>query len=277
MANWIKMRVFISDDPDVIKMAKMLDTSDYAVVGMLAYLWSWATENLTDGNAASVTFVWIDRYAGVTGLAAAMESVGWLQATSGGVTFPGWDSHLSSGAKKRDQSAKRQQTLRNSNANSNAPSVTLALPDKRREDKKKKNSVAASPLELPAEIDTPAFREAWERWQQHRREKRQPMTATASRQQLKKLAAMGETRAIAAIDDSTASGYTGIFEQKTTGNTHGIALQHTRRRDEKLATEYPEDLDIPILAVPRSAGGNVAGQGGNVPSQPALRLSQPAH
>jgi len=56
------------------------------------------------------------------------------------------------------------------------------------------------------------FIDAWKTWIQHRKEKRQPLTPTAIRQQLEKLSAMGEPRALATLRHSTASGYTGLFE-----------------------------------------------------------------
>ena len=66
--------------------------------------------------------------------------------------------------------------------------------------------------ELP--FSSPAFSESWKTWCQHRKEKGHPLTPTTTRQQLAKLAAMGETRAIAAIDNSVTGGYQGIYEPK---------------------------------------------------------------
>ncbi len=56
-----------------------------------------------------------------------------------------------------------------------------------------------------------AFREAWNDWQQHRREKKIKLTPLTIQKQLKQLAAMGESNAIAAIDHSIGKGWTGIF------------------------------------------------------------------
>lgn len=57
-----------------------------------------------------------------------------------------------------------------------------------------------------------AFRTAWENWAKHRAEKRQKLTPTTIASQFKKLEAMGEARAIAALEHSTTQGYQGIFE-----------------------------------------------------------------
>jgi len=63
-------------------------------------------------------------------------------------------------------------------------------------------------------FDSTAFAEAWGMWTQHRIEKKQKLTPTAIKQQLKAMKAMGEQRAIAALEHSTANGYQGVFEPK---------------------------------------------------------------
>lgn len=70
----------------------------------------------------------------------------------------------------------------------------------------------AGSVDLP--FSSAAFSEAWDTWIRHRREKRQPLTPTATRLQLSKLLAMGEARAIAAIEHSVGGNYQGIFEPK---------------------------------------------------------------
>ncbi len=64
--------------------------------------------------------------------------------------------------------------------------------------------------ELP--FSSKEFIEAWARWNQHRQEIRKPLRDAGRTAQFKKLAAIGEARAIAAIDHSIASGWQGIFE-----------------------------------------------------------------
>jgi hypothetical protein len=70
----------------------------------------------------------------------------------------------------------------------------------------------AGSVELP--FSSKAFSEAWKSWIQHRREKRQRLTPTATRLQLSKLLAMGEPKAIAAIEHSIRGNYQGIFEAR---------------------------------------------------------------
>lgn len=72
--------------------------------------------------------------------------------------------------------------------------------------------------EIPQELDTPEFREAWSDWVKHRAEKRQKVTPTAGRNALVKLARWGPARAVAAIKHSLANNWQGIFEEDGNGS-----------------------------------------------------------
>lgn len=63
--------------------------------------------------------------------------------------------------------------------------------------------------ELP--FPSEAFAEAWADWQQHRKEKKVPLTPVAVRNQFIILKEMGEKNAIAALRHSMACGYQGVF------------------------------------------------------------------
>jgi len=78
-----------------------------------------------------VTDVTLERYTSVTGFAHAMRQVGWLSGESGALTLPNFTEHNGQTAKKRAKTQARVQKHRNA-------FVTLkALPEKRREEKKK--------------------------------------------------------------------------------------------------------------------------------------------
>jgi hypothetical protein len=94
-------------------------------------------------------------------------------------------------------------------------------------DKKQKQIAKAVPPEeppaqaLPAELEFPEFRDSWERWAEYRKQARiKPYTKIGAAAQLKKLAELGKDRAIAAIENSIANAYQGIFEPKQGGNGH---------------------------------------------------------
>jgi len=87
------------------------------------------------------------------------------------------------------------------------------------------NSDGELPLVIPAEIDTPEFRLAWEDWRRHRKEIKKKLTPLAVEKQVKLLAGLGAARAIAAIEHSIANGYTGIIEPKPTSRTQPPASE----------------------------------------------------
>lgn len=220
--DWIPMRCDLTDDPAVIGVSEDLDMSLEHVVGCLHKLWSWASCQTLDGNASSVTFAFLDRYIGVTGFADALCKHGWLEHNGPGLTVPKFDRHMSESAKKRAQTRIRVQKHRN------APSVTEALPEKRREEKNEnpkedslptaspKKPVKCESIPLWEPFQTTAFHEAWIRWTTHRKEIGKTIKATTMKAQLKKLEALGHDRAIAAIDHSIEQGYTGLYEPSPT-------------------------------------------------------------
>jgi hypothetical protein len=137
--DWIPMRTDLFDDPAVITIASSCGLDEYAVVGKLLRLWSWANRHLATGNALGVTVSWIDRYVGTAGFAAAMLNAGWLRTRSDGVEFPNFERWNSQGAKRRVLTAQRVAGHKargnaETNAKGNAPSVSDALPkeEKRR-------------------------------------------------------------------------------------------------------------------------------------------------
>ncbi len=75
---------------------------------------------------------------------------------------------------------------------------------------------------LPQELDTEAFKEAWHRWERHRREKHQKLTPSTLAAQIKQLASVGTVRAIAMIENSIGNGYTGLFEPNQSGTKTNV-------------------------------------------------------
>ncbi len=65
---------------------------------------------------------------------------------------------------------------------------------------------------LPLPFPSDEFRASWSEWVQHLREKKKPLAESAGGKQLRKLAVIGEVRAIAAIDHSIERNWAGIFE-----------------------------------------------------------------
>lgn len=93
--------------------------------------------------------------------------------------------------------------------------LNVGKPAGSREEKKGEEKTRLKPPDPP--FASEAFKTAWEEWVQHRHEKGVKLTPLAVKKQWKKLAAMGEARAIAAIEHSIANSYQGIFEPRTNG------------------------------------------------------------
>jgi hypothetical protein len=243
--DWIKMRVDLNDDPAVICMADSLDVDEYAVIGRLHKLWCWADRQTADGHANGVTNVWLDRYVSMTGFADAMHAVGWLHYDDNGVTFPSFDKHNGTTAKRRAENARRQQLSRARRAEC----VTDARPEKRREEKRKKKIPPKPPKggglpSIPDGLDTPEFRTAWDDYIEHRSQIRKKMTPKVAEKQLKACEKIGPERAVTMIEHSIAQGWTGLYEPSSNGQPFKSArdtLDERIKRDTEYLLKEPDN------------------------------------
>ena len=168
--DWIKIETVTPDKPEVFTMADTLGIDPDAVVGKLIRVWVWADQQTRDGNAPSVTFALLNRISGVAGFADAMIAVGWLRKTDSGFEFHDFTRHNGETAKTRAMTAKRVQKHRADKTEElkrkrNGESVTEALPEKRREEKKEKERPGGSiDLQFPTHLDTPEALAAAEQW-----------------------------------------------------------------------------------------------------------------
>lgn len=126
--DWLKMRHDLADDPAVIRLASACGLDEFAVLGRLHTLWSWADRHTTGGHAEGLGMDWVDRKVRCDGFAVEMVRVGWLEETGSGLAFPRFDRHCSDTAKARALTKNRVERHRN------AASVTDALPEKRTEE-----------------------------------------------------------------------------------------------------------------------------------------------
>lgn len=97
--------------------------------------------------------------------------------------------------------------------------------------------------EIALPFDSPDFLMFWGSWEQHRIEIKKKLTPTAKKQQLAKLAEMGESRAIAALKHSLAGGWQGIFEPDSKASKQPLS------RDDRHPQEIKETIDISTLPV----------------------------
>jgi len=80
---------------------------------------------------------------------------------------------------------------------------------------------AVEPPPLPASLDSPPFRAAWDDWIRHRREIKKPLTQTQTAKQLALMARMGVDRSIAAIEHTVSMGWQGLKEPDHSAGNNG--------------------------------------------------------
>lgn len=90
---------------------------------------------------------------------------------------------------------------------------------------------------IPESLDTPAFRQCWKDFIDHRKSIRKPLSPKAAELNLKKCLDMGHDAALVAIEQTIANGWTGIFEPKNT--TPGVNGAKPKR-DPRVPAHIPD-------------------------------------
>lgn len=201
---WIKIDHTMPDKPEVAAIADRLGIDLDAVSGKLLRLWIWCDQQTVDGNALRVTAAYLDRLTNCPGFSAALIGVGWLKDRNGALSIHNFARHNGQTAKARALTSSRVKRSRN------GASVTPALPEKRREEKKKETP-------LPPGLDSPDFRAAWSDWRRHRSEIKKPLRPTQEAKQLQMLELLGLSRAVAMIEYTIAKGWQGLREPEEAG------------------------------------------------------------
>lgn len=75
-------------------------------------------------------------------------------------------------------------------------------------------------VEIPASLETPEFRKAFDEWREYKREKGQGYKPAGLRKLLKQLSEWGPVKSVQSIEHSMASNYAGLFEPRA-GPGHG--------------------------------------------------------
>lgn len=136
--DWLKFDKATPDKPEVFAIASDLGIDPDAVVGKLMRIWSWFDSHTEDGNARCVTSALLDRIAGVTGFVQSMQKTGWVVVTDDGVSLPNFGFHCGETAKSRAQNNKRISKYRACNGKSVTSALQNHVPEKRREEKRRK-------------------------------------------------------------------------------------------------------------------------------------------
>jgi hypothetical protein len=138
---------------------------------------------------------------------------------------------------------------------------------------------AATPLVLPAVLDTAEFRSAWDDYEANRKEAGHSKLTTRGREiKLKELADWGHDVAVQSIRESIANGWQGIFKPKDknngrsnerhSGSGHqasgrtGDRAARTTAAEERAKREFPEppieDILAQLVYRPPGAGGSAS-------------------
>jgi len=105
-----------------------------------------------------------------------------------------------------------------------------------REEKKREDKIRLDEI-LPFESEK--FKSAWTSWIEYKKEKKQKLTASTIKSQLRTLGARAEPVAIAMIEQSITNGWTGLFDIKNNTND---------RKPNKgaIVSEFSGDYSTPI-------------------------------
>ena len=141
--DWIKTRIDLPDQPEVVGMARRLNIDIDTVVGKLIRVWAWADAVTTDGDIPHVDSVYVDDKVKCPGFTAAMAAVGWIRVKNSGISFPNFDRHNGKSAKKRAEDSQRKSNARNDNGkrvrnlSAKCPQENGQKQDQRREEKRR--------------------------------------------------------------------------------------------------------------------------------------------
>lgn len=148
--DWIKFEHATIDKPEVAFMADLLGIKPDEAIGLLVRFWVWMDRNARNGSVTHVTQQTLDNTMHCPGFGAAIVTVGWaeIDAKTHTLTAPNFGRHNENSAKTRSSNAERQAKYREKQRNeSNVTTVTEALPEKRREEKRDTSlrSVSSAP------------------------------------------------------------------------------------------------------------------------------------
>lgn len=164
--DWVKMRVALSYDLKVVRIARMLEpvlcvtlqrdscharVTQLCVIGALFRFWSAAQEASEDGKLGSLTPEDVDSVAGIPGFYDALAAVGWVEIDeTGSLQVHNWEAHNGEGAKRRLLASRRQQRRR---AKDPAKSTEAVTPERdksvTREEKRREEIKHAPPGDTP--------------------------------------------------------------------------------------------------------------------------------
>jgi len=217
--DWIKMRMDLKAHPKVVRIASALKADRLRIIGGLYSAWCLFDNYSADGRMEGYTPEIFDEEIGLSGLAAAMISVGWLEQTSDGLVMPRFDAHNGQSAKRRAQDADRKREDRKiQNSSASEADKMRTREEKRREENKKKKQ-DSSTFVPPLWID----QQLWDDFIDMRKKIKKPATDRAKQlliNELQKLVEQGYSQQDV-IGNSIRNGWQDFYAPKHNGSGGG--------------------------------------------------------
>jgi hypothetical protein len=141
---WIKIETITPEKPEIDDIATGLGMDRDAVMGKLVRIWAYFDQHSTDGHIDGKNGNFIDRLVGRPGFSEQLVNVGWLVIEADCIRLPNFDRHNGQTAKARALTGRRVEKHRAERCKGKAlqkryEGVTDALPDKRRQDKRRED------------------------------------------------------------------------------------------------------------------------------------------
>lgn len=218
------------DAPDHWQTAMLREKlgDDRGTVEYLVRLWGHcerSKRNVFD-NLPSVALKSLCRYPGHANLLeSALVASGFLRRDDAGIlTVVNWDKHNASLIASWENGRNGGRPPKKPDETHGLPEGTPSRTDKSREDQSRQDSPSGrkkppTPLpDIPPELDTPEFREAWQRWGVFRTEIKAPLTPSMAAGQLKRLAREGVIPSIERINSRIENGWRGLWFKDENSN-----------------------------------------------------------
>jgi hypothetical protein len=147
--DWIKMRINLPEDPDVVRIASGLKLDRFGIVGRLHKIWAWADEHSVDGQNVPVDADFLDSLVATPGFSQQLRHVGWLSGRDGSLNFPNFLRHNGESAKQRALDAARKKRTRTASGKMSGKcpddNRTKLGPEERREEYTPKSPYGENP------------------------------------------------------------------------------------------------------------------------------------
>ena len=172
--DWIKMRTSLLTHPKVVRMSSAFGADRIKTVGGIYAVWCLFDMHSEDGQLEGYTAEALDGLVGLTGISAAMASVGWLEITERGIKTPEFDTHNGQSAKRRATDSERKRNDRKTSATDADKNRTDCGPEKRREEKKREEIVNKE-IQAPEGVSD----QVWQDFKKSRKTMRAAITQSA--------------------------------------------------------------------------------------------------